>query len=495
VTVAFRVEEATIESIHTAMRAGELTCRQLVAAYLGRIAAYDEVGPRLNAVVCVNPNALERADELDDELVRRGTTAGPLHGIPVLVKDCIETREMPTTFGSVAIGPYRPKRDAAVVRRLEAAGAVILAKTTLADFTASWFSYSSVSGDTRNPYALDRDWGGSRAGSGAGVAANLGAVGIGTDCGGSIRLPASFNNLVGMRGTTGLVSRAGTSMLVAVQDTIGPLTRTVADAAVVFAALVGYDPEDPHTAAATGYDHGAGAEPAQLAEARIGVLHTALAAEGAEAAAVAEVFESARAAMRDAGATLVDVAIPELPAWLEATSLYRARMRADIDTFLAARPTLPVRSLREIHERGLYDRRLDLIGIAAEGPRDPGSDAEVLRRHVAREQFTRMLVNVFTDDRLHALAFPSVNALAPRRDGPAPATLTFPTNTLIASQAGMPAISLPAGFTREGFPVGLELLGKPYDEATLFGLGLDFERTTACRRPPLSAPGLAASVA
>jgi amidase len=279
-----------------------------------------------------------------------------------------------------------------------------------------------------------------------------------------------------------------------VQDTIGPLTRTVADAAAVFAALVGYDPEDPHTAAAAGYHHGGGAEPAQLAEARIGVLHTALAAEGAEAAAVAEVFESALAAMRDAGATLVDVAIPELPAWLEVTSLYRARMRADIDTFLAARPTLPVRSLREIHERGLYDRRLDLIGMAVEGPRDPGSDAEV-RLQIAREEFTRMLVNVFADGPLHALAFPSVNALAPRRDGPVPATLTFPTNTLIASQAGMPAISLPAGFTREGFPVGLELLGKPYDEATLVGLGLDFERTTACRRPPLSAPELAASVA
>jgi Asp-tRNA(Asn)/Glu-tRNA(Gln) amidotransferase A subunit family amidase len=383
-----------------------------------------------------------------------------------------------------------------VVRRLEAAGAVILAKTTVADFTASWFSYSSVSGDTRNPYALDRDSGGSSAGSAAGVAANLGCVGIGTDCGGSIRLPASFNNLVGVRSTTGLVSRAGSSVLIVMQDTIGPLARTVADAAAVFATLVGYDPEDPYTAAAAIGDHGGGANPAGLAKARIGVLRTTLEADdGTEAAAVAGVVESALAAMREAGATLVDVAIPELPAWLEATSLYRARMRTDIDAFLAARPTLPVRSLREIHKRGLYDGRLDLIGIAVDGPDDPASDVDVLRRHVAREEFTRMLVNVLAGGRLHALAFPSVNAVAPWRDGPAPSTLTFPTNTLIASQADMPAISLPAGFTPDGFPVGLELLGKPYDEATLFRLGLAFEREVACRRPPLSAPELAASAA
>jgi len=493
--VAFRVEEATIEDIHAAMQAGELSCRQLVEAYLRRIAAYDEEGPRLNAIVSVNPHALEQADALDDELARRGTIARPLHGIPVLVKDCIETREMPTTFGSVAIGDYRPARDAAVVRRLEAAGAVILAKTTLADFTASWFSYSSVSGDTRNPYALDRDSGGSSAGSAAGVAANLGCVGIGTDCGGSIRLPSSFNNLVGIRGTTGLVSRAGSSVLLNVQDTIGPLARTVADAAAVFATLVGYDPDDPYTAAATLRDRAATAEPVALAEARIGVLRTESGPDGDEAVAIAEVVESGLAVMRDAGATLVDVVVPELPAWLEATSLYRGRMRADIDAFLATRPGLPVRSLREIHERGLYDSRLDLIGVAVDGPRDPDSDAGVLRRHVAREEFTRLLLNVLAGSRLHALAYPSVNALAPRRDGPAPATLSFPTNTLIASQAGMPAISLPAGFTPEGFPVGLELLGKPYDEATLFRLGLGFEHAAECRRPPLSAPELAASAA
>jgi len=247
--MAFQIDEATIDGIHAAMRAGELTSRALVDAYLDRIEAVDRAGPRLNGVLGVSEVARARADELDAALARDGELTGPLHGIPVLVKDCVETSDIPTTFGSAAIEGYTPERDAVIVRKLRDAGAVILAKTTLPDFATSWFSYSSLSEETKNPYALDHDPGGSSAGTGSAVAANLGAVGIGTDCGGSIRVPGSFCNLVGVRSTPGVVPRTGSSYLVIFQDTIGPMTRTVADAATVFDVLAGYDESDPYTAA------------------------------------------------------------------------------------------------------------------------------------------------------------------------------------------------------------------------------------------------------
>src|ERR671933_3036427 len=223
-SVNFPLEEATIDQLHEAMRAGELTAQELVESYLERIEAYDRGGPGLNSILAVNEGAGARAAELDDSLSRTGELAGPLHGVPVLVKDCVETTELDTTFGSKAIVDYRPREDAVVVRKLREAGAIILAKPTLPDFATSWFSYSSVSQETKNPYALDRDPGGSSSGTGAAIAANLGAVGIGEDTGGSIRVPSSFDNLVGVRITTGLISRKGMSPLVVFQDTAGPMT-------------------------------------------------------------------------------------------------------------------------------------------------------------------------------------------------------------------------------------------------------------------------------
>jgi amidase len=206
---SFPVEEATIEGIHSAMLAGELRCRTLVEAYLRRIEALDHDGPRLNAIVSMCGQALGRAEELDEELAATRRLSGPLHGIPLLVKDCIETVDAPTTFCSIATADYMARQDAEVVRRLRTAGSVILAKTTLCDFGAGWFSYSSRSGDTKNPYAPERDSGGSSAGSASGVAANFATASVGTDCGGSIRVPASFCNLVSLRPTVGTVSRTG----------------------------------------------------------------------------------------------------------------------------------------------------------------------------------------------------------------------------------------------------------------------------------------------
>jgi amidase len=492
----FAVEEATIDEIHRAMLEGELTARALAESYLERIEDVDRAGPKLNSVLGVNERARDRAGELDEVLSRTGELSGPLHGIPVLVKDCIETSEIETTFGSEAIVDYRPARDAVVVRKLREAGAIVLAKTSLPDFATSWFSFSSVSGDTRNPYAPDHDPGGSSAGTGAAVAANLGAVGIGTDCGGSIRLPSSFDNLVGVRSTPGVVPRTGSSYLVIFQDTIGPMTRTVADAATVFDAIVGYESSDPYTAAyvvaRAPRSYRECLDAGALGDATVGLVTNALGSDEDEgSAAVNRVVRAAIESMRGAGATVVEVQIPDLMRHIEATSQYVARTRHDINEFLSARSELGGKSLDAIYEARQYHPELDLIEAVMQGPEQPEDDPDYFRRIEAREAFTRSVVNVMAADGLDALVYPSVQVPPPSLEGRRRwTTLTFPTNTLIASQTWMPAMSVPAGFTDEGLPVGLELVAKPYDEPTMFRLGYAFEQATRHRR----APQLGASV-
>ena len=485
--MAFQIDEATIDGIHAAMHAGELTSRALVDAYLDRIEAVDRAGPRLNGVLGVSEVARARADELDAALARDGELTGPLHGIPVLVKDCVETSDIPTTFGSAAIEGYTPERDAVIVRKLRDAGAVILAKTTLPDFATSWFSYSSLSEETKNPYALDHDPGGSSAGTGSAVAANLGAVGIGTDCGGSIRVPGSFCNLVGVRSTPGVVPRTGSSYLVIFQDTIGPMTRTVADAATVFDVLAGYDESDPYTAAyviaRAPRSYRALLDEGALRGARLGLVTNAMGADDdAAAAAVNEVVRAAVEAIRGAGGDVVEVEIPNLMHHIEATSQYVARTKHDINEFLSTRTDL---TLNEIVGRGQYHPALDLIDAVMAGPDDPEDDPDYFRRINAREEFARETVNVMARNELTALIYPSVQVPPPSMTGRKDwTTLTFPTNTLIASQTWSPAITVPAGFTRDGLPVGLEFVAAPYDEATVFRLGYAFEQATGHRRAP-----------
>src|SRR3954452_2621660 len=487
VSPSFRVEETTIADIHAAMRAGEVTSRALVEAYLRRIDAYDRSGPELNAILGVNERALERADELDHALSRTGELTGPLHGTPVLVKDCVETSEIDTTFGSIAVQGYRPAQDAVIIRKLREAGAIILAKTTLPDFATSWFSFSSVSNETKNPYALEHDPGGSSAGTAAAVAANLGTVRIGTDCGGSTRVPSSFCNLVGIRSTPGVVPRTGSSYLVIFQDTIGPMTRTVADAAVVFDILAGYDESDPYTAAyviaRAPASYRAVLDEGALRGARLGLVVNAMGSDDdAAAAAVNDVVRAAVEAIRGAGGEVVEVEIPNLGHHIEATSQYVARTKHDINEFLSTRTDL---TLNEIVARGQYHPDLDLIDAVMEGPDDPEDDPDYFRRINAREEFARETVNVMARNGLTALVYPSVQvpppSMAGRKDW---TTLTFPTNTLIASQTWSPAMTVPAGFTRDGLPVGLEFVAAPYDEATVFRLGYAFEQATGHRRAP-----------
>jgi amidase len=486
----FRVEEVTIDDVHAAMRSKEVTSQELVETYLGRIEEFDRSGPALNSILGVNDRAVTRAQELDEALSREGELVGPLHGIPVLVKDCVETSEIDTTFGSAAVQRYRPSEDAVVVRKLRDAGAIILAKTTLPDFATSWFSFSSVSEETKNPYALDRDPGGSSAGTGAAVAANLGLVGIGTDCGGSIRVPSSFCNLVGVRSTPGVVPRTGSSYLVIFQDTIGPMARSVTDAAIVFDAIVGYEPSDPYTAAyaiaraPASYREQLDAD--ALSGARLGLVTNALGSEDdPDSGAVNEVVRASVGAIAGAGADVVEVTIPNLLDHIGATSQYVARTKHDINAFLAARPQAGARTLQEIVEAGLSHPDLDLIDAVMEGPDQPEEDPDYFRRFAAREAFTRELVNMIAAHRLDALVYPSVQVPPPTMPGRKNWTvLTFPTNTLISSQTWTPAMSVPAGFTADGLPVGLEFVAKPYDEPTVFRLGYAFEQATHHRHAP-----------
>ncbi|MGH9115151.1 MAG: amidase [Acidimicrobiales bacterium] len=492
-------EEATIAGLQAAMRTGRTTARRIVEGYLARIEAYDQAGPAVNAVVARNPRALQEADELDETFSRTGSFVGPLHGIPVLVKDQAETRDLPTCFGSAAMTGYQPDTDATVVRKMRDAGAIVLAKSAMPDFAVSWFSFSSKSGETRNPYDLEREPGGSSAGTGAGLAANFAVVGMGEDTGGSIRVPASFCNLVGIRVTPGLISRAGLSPLVVFQDTAGPMGRTVADVARLLDVMVGYDPADPYTAACAhapapgGYS--AQLEPGRLARARIGVLRSALGADDdPDAGPVNRRIDAAVEAIRAMGAEVVDpVELPDLGRLLELTSLYTLHSKHDLNAFFASRPTSPVRSIEQVYEAKSFHPALDLIPAIMEGPSVPEDDPSYLRRYRGRAELERALVGLLAADHLDALAFPSVQVPPPTRAELVEGkwtTLTFPTNTVIASQSWLPAVTVPAGFTEGGLPVGLELLGKTYDEALLLSLAHAFEDATRHRRPPASTPPL-----
>lgn len=494
----FRVEETTIAAIHAAYLDGSLTCVALVQAYLDRIAAYDQQGPALNSYVTLNPEALAQAARLDAALAGTGKLSGPLHGIPIAVKDQVETAGIATSFGSIALKGYVPAEDSTLAAKLKEAGAVLLGKTNLPDFATSWFGYSSAAGETKNPYDLAHDPGGSSAGTAAAVSANLAAIGIGEDTGGSIRLPASFTNLVGVRVTPGLISRSGLSPLVVFQDTAGPMGRTVTDTAIVLDAIVGYDPKDPYTAAYLIAGHKGSytqnLDAKGLEGARIGVLAEAFGSEDdPDCAEVNRVIRVAIESIKAAGAEIVEVSLPGLMDFVIDTSLYITHSRHDINAFLAVRPHLPYTSLDAIYKDGKYHKNLDLVEEVMSGPLDPADDPDYYRKLAARDGFQRAVVGLIASHQLDGICFPSTQVLPPTREALQSGRWTvlgFPTNTLIAAQTWMPSICLPAGFSSSGLPVGLEMVVLPYHEPDLFRLGYAFEQATQHRKPPPNIPAL-----
>lgn len=486
--------ELTIAGFHAALLSGGITAAELVDWYLSRIEAHNLAGAELQAVVTVNPGVRDQAVARDEFLATEGKLCGPLHGVPVLVKDQAETAGLRTTFGSILFAEYVPAEDATVVAKLKDAGAVILAKTAMCDFAAGWFSSSSLTDHTKNPYASERESGGSSAGTAAGVAANFGLVGIGEDTGGSIRIPAAYNNLFGLRVTTGLISRAGFSPLVHFQDTPAPVARTVTDLATTLDSIVGYDPKDPFTVtASSAYKVGGYAEAVSLdiplSSWRIGVLETGFGEnDNPDAKPVSDVVRAAIARLEELGvSTTRELEIADLGEWIDGTSVYVKQSKADINDFLAQRRDAPVSSFMQIYDGGHFHPENDLFHGIAAAPESIDGDVEYLQRRLNQEHFRRYVLNIFAAHELDFLVYPTVQVIPPTREELAAEKyqcLTFPTNTVIGSQAGLPALTIPVGFTRDGLPVGLELLGTPLAEANMLQFARSWETAVAPRRAP-----------
>lgn len=481
--------EATIEELHELMLARRLSAVDLVQAYLDRIAAYDRRGPSLNAITVINPDALARAAELDAELARTGRLSGPLHGIPVIVKDNYDTADLPTAAGSRALADVLPADDAFMVRRIREAGGIVIAKSNMAEWAFSPYETvgSFLPGYTFNPYALNRVPAGSSGGTAAAVSANLGVVGLGTDTGNSIRGPSAHTALVGIRPTIGLTSRDGIAPLFLERDVGGPMARTVADAARVLDVVAGVDAADTATAHAAEHippTYTAFLDARALRGARIGVVRAYTERASADTA-VARLFEEAVRDLERAGATIVDsidiAFVDSIPNRLCSS------FRADIEAYLATRPGAP-QTLAEIVESGHYHVTVGerLRSLA----RDTlGGDPERCRASSeSKAEFERRLGGLLREQRLDALVYPTWSN-PPRLVG----DLVSPhgdNNQVLAPRSGFPAITVPMGFTYDALPAGLQFLGDRWTESRLIALAYAYERATRHRRPPASAPPL-----
>lgn len=487
--------EATAGQLSRAMAEGRTSAAALAQAYTARIAALDGAGPRLASILELNPDAAAIAAQRDAERAA-GRLLGPLHGIPVVIKDNIATADrMATGAGSPALLAIAPPRDAAVVARLRAAGAVILAKTNLSEWANfrgqhSISGWSTRGGQTRNPYALDRTPSGSSSGTGTAVAANLAALGVGTETDGSITSPAHVAGLVGMKPTLGLVSRAGIVPIAFSQDTAGPMCRSVADAALLLSVLAGVDPRDPITRTQGGqFDPAAllNLTPDALRGARLGVADNLVAGHGRATVAL---FEAALVALQAAGATLVRAPLPNLDK-MGAGELdvllfeIRHAMGAYLTEYASAGPYRTLADL--VAYNTAHPATLALFGqewfeaAVAKGPLDHPAYRQALARG-RRLSRTHGIDALLRQHRLDAIVAPTggpAGFIDPvNGDGG-----TAPSATMPAAVAGYPHVTLPMGQVA-GLPVGLSFFGTAWHDAKLLALALHFEQTTQHRRPP-----------
>ena len=458
--------EATIPQLQAALTAGTITSRDLVAMYLARVDAYDQRGPALNAISVTNGNALTEASGRDNER-QAGAPRGPLHGIPVIIKDNYDTADLQTAAGSRSLAGWVPPDDAFLVKKLHEAGAVIIAKSNMHKFAYGITTLGSLFGQTRNPYALDRNPGGSSGGTGAAIAANFAAVGMGSDTCGSIRIPASHNSLVGIRGTLGLASRTGIIPLSSTQDIGGPIARTVTDLAIVLDATVGYDPADPQTASSIGNIPKSYTDFLQLTAlrgARIGLLTALLGTDPADAE-VASVVRAAVDQMKGQGAEIVDIAIPGLTELLTDKAngflVLRQDFKFDLNAYLAAHPSAPVRTLEEVIASGKFHPAIEtqLRNSQSVESRDTQEYlAHIVKRNILRDA----ILKAMADNRVEALTYPTI-----RRKANVIGETQMGTNCQLSANSSLPAIVVPAGFTADGLPVGVELLGRAWSEPQL----------------------------
>lgn len=481
------VFETSIPELQEAMVEGKVTSRQLVEAYLARIAAYDQRGPRLKAVITLNPQALGDATLMDRERAEKGPR-GPLHGIPVLIKDNFAVTGLPTSDGTLALATYIATTDAFQVRRLRDAGAIIIGKTTMHELAMSVITVSSLSGETRNPYDPRRTPGGSSGGTGAGIGASFAAAGMGSDTCGSIRIPAAYQSLFGMRGTSGLSSRSGVVPLSSTQDEAGPLARTVTDLAIMLDATVGADPDDPITKAMAEKPAPAYRDrlrPGGLKGARIGVLRTLLTPEMMDAA-MRDKTLAALEAMKAEGAEIVDVTIPDLDPTMKSASVIAHEFTRDFAAYLARYPGAPIASATDIAGKGLVHEAVDarLKQRAAVGAHDAKAYAEALAKRVVAR---RTILEAMTTAGVDVLAYPTALQPPPLRG----AEMFGVGTCMISAVTGLPALSVPLGLSVNALPVGLDLLGRPFEEAKLLNLAYGWEQAAHPRTPPFSTPPLA----
>ena len=490
----FQVEEASIADIHAAFRDGRLTCRGLVERYQRRIDLYDKNGPAVNAIVTLNPRALAEADTLDARFKASGPV-GPLHCIPMIVKDNFETVGLQSSNGSLTFEGYVPATDAFQVARIKAAGAIVLAKSNLAEwaFTPNETLSSILPGYTKNPYQLDRVTAGSSGGTAAAVAASFGAVGLGSDTGNSIRGPSSHQALVGIRSTMGLTSRAGVFPLSLLADIAGPMGRTVADVTTVFQVVAGEDPNDAATAAARGRaipNYAQSLRRDALRGMRIGILRQAYERDSTDPEIV-QVFMRAVDDLTLAGATIVD------PATIEGLDAIRRQpgmascqgFKYDLNQFLAARKgRVPVNDLTEVVKGGRFHptvrRQLEQTEQGpANGPGTPECAAEA----AYRDEVRAAVLKTMDAQKIDAFVYPTWSN-PPRLIG----DLNTPggdNSQFFSPTTGWPAVQVPMGYTRGGLlPAGITFFGRAWSEATLLGAAYAYEQATTHRRPPPTTP-------
>jgi len=488
---SFTVEEATIAKIHAAFEAGTLSCRELVEMYLDRIETYDQP-TGLNALVVINPNALRRADELDREYRETGTLR-PLHGIPVVVKDNYDTCDLQTTAGSLALKGSIPPDDAFQVRKLREAGAVVLAKSNMAEWAFSpYVTESSIAGVTRNPYDLERVPAGSSGGTAASVAANLALAGLGTDTGNSIRGPSSHCCLVGIRSSMGLTSRDGIVPLYLRNDIGGPMARTVEDAARILDVIAGPDPADPITR--YGQDHIPDSylrflDKEGLQGARIGVFRFYTQKPTTDPQ-IRKLFDQAITHMQAQGAEIVDpFVIPDFESLTE--GLWCDMFHHDVDAYLTSLgDQAPYKNLTEIIASGLYSPYIEKrLQRALETPPRKEPLCQDLFTEPKNIIFREAVLNTMEAHHLDALIYPTWSN-PPRKIG----DMTSPAgdnSQLIPPHTGLPGLTVPMGFTAEGLPSGLQIVGRLFGEPDIIKIAYAYEQSTRHRHSPEGFPLIA----
>jgi amidase len=480
--------ETTVGEIRSAILSERMTAQEVTEGYLERIDEYDE---KTNSIRMVNADAVERAKSLDEKFAESGPV-GPLHGVPIILKDNVDTEDLLTTAGSVLFEDSTPPDDAFITQQLRDAGGIVLAKANLGEFAGG--SLSSLGGQVLNPYDLSREPGGSSAGPGASMAANLGAISVGSDTGGSVRFPASFNSLVGLRPTTGLVSRDGIIPLSETQDTAGPMTRTVTDTAIMLDTMAGYDSADSETSRTFGEIPEEGytsyLDTNGLEDTRLGVIREFIESDPDESnplgepEAVAAVTENALSGLEEAGATVIDSGLSGLDELTNEGDVIVYEIERDINQYLdSLGDEAPVESFEEIVESGsvkgfissFFEEAVEYDGEAID------ENTDYLSALNTRRELQETLLTAMAEKDLDALVYPTTSRTPPKVGADRPTG----GNTGAAPVAGFPAITVPAGYTADSeLPVGLEFMAGQFEDQKLIELAYSFEQATMYRHPP-----------